>query len=146
MSEPLDPLGEYARRILQGDLSWQARGACIGVSSEVTKMFVCIEEEEFTHGDATATGLQVQKYVVETFCQGCVVQWECARFACEFEEPIGVWGMTMRDRRWLMKQRNPLGIIDSARLDGVPVSVEVSGRRSAMRRHPAMQNRELARV
>lgn len=146
MSDPLGQLGEYARRILSGDLSWQEHGACVGVSPEVTKMFVCIEEEEFTHGAATATGLQAQKYVVETFCQGCAVQWECARFACEFEEPIGVWGLTMRDRRWLMKQRNPLGIIDAARLEGVPVSILVNERRSAMRRHPAMRYRVPAAV
>lgn len=146
MSDEPGTLRDYVVSIAVGDLGWQERARCAGISISAIKMFTCREEDRFVHNDEEATGLQVQKYVVETFCLECPVQWECARFACDQEEPIGVWGMTLRDRNWLMKQRNPAGIIDLARREKMAVSVAVQLRRSEMQRHPCMRRRQRQQV
>lgn len=76
-------------------------------------------------------GVDIQQYLVETRCQTCVVQWECARQGVAYEEveagdrSTGAWAMLRRDRRWLAQQPDALGLIDLAKLHDVPVSIMV---------------------
>lgn len=146
MVKPIDDFASYIERVTTRDSTWTQHARCKEASPEVNRMFTCIEEDRFAHGEQMATGLQVQQYVVDRFCLGCPVQWECARWACEDDEPVGAWAMTLRDRRWLMSQRNPLGIIDAARRAQRAISIEVQERRGARRRHPAMRRGAPAEV
>jgi hypothetical protein len=125
-------LADYVRTITERDGKWRLRAHCRGASSQVVEMFTCLEDEDFEILGRHVTGFDVQTYLVEAYCHLCEVQWECAREAVVFEEreggdrSTGAWAMTRRDRRWLAKQPDALGIIDRAKVDGVPVSVAIA--------------------
>lgn len=146
MVEPIDSEADYVKRVAAGDETWRLHALCCGITVDTQEMFFCFEEDEIQHRGEIATGLQVQRYLVETFCSHCPVQWECLRSACADDTTVGVWGATGRDRRWLMKQRNPLGIIDTARIDKQAVSEAIRMRRKALARHPSMRPRPNGQV
>ena len=141
MPEPIDSASGYVLRTALGDLSWQEHALCRGATKELSQMFFCLEEDSFEHDGQVATGLQVQRYLVDTICSHCPVQWDCLRHAVVVDESSGVWAVTGRDRRWLMKRRNPLGIIDAARLRKQPLHETITELRAAMTKHPAMRPR-----
>ncbi len=126
---------DYINRVAFRDETWRLRSACRNSSPQIVTMFTCTEDETFEMFDKQIDGYHIQCYLVESYCRTCPVQWECARHAIEVEEveagdrSTGAWAMTRRDRRWLFKQSNALGIIDQAHWDGVPVSVAVADAR-----------------
>lgn len=146
MPEPIDSTAAYALRTVLGDMTWQNEALCAGATIEVNQMFFCFEEDEFIHDGKIASGLQVQRYLVDSHCRHCPVQWDCLRHAVTVDEPVGVWAVTGRDRRWLMRRRNPLGIIDAARLRKQPLVDAISELRASMIKHPAMRPRLRTRV
>lgn len=127
----------YIERVAYRDESWRLDAACRNVSPEVNRMFTCLESDRFDTVDGgKVDGFDVQTYLVEVYCLGCPVQWECARDALTSEADLfgdfstGAWAMTRRDRRWLVEQPDALGIIDAAKWDGVPVAVAVAEARA----------------
>jgi hypothetical protein len=126
---------EYVRRITQRDETWRVDAACRNSSAEVVTMFTCTEDEEFIRNGALIAGVVVQRYLVDTFCHGCAVQWECAHTGLVEEaeagdRSTGAWAMIRSDRRWLFKQPDALGIIDHAKLNNIPVHEAVTKARA----------------
>lgn len=125
----------YIETVVSRDGAWRKRSACRGANPEIVTMFTCTEDEDFEILGRKVNGFDVQSYLVEAYCLACPVQWECAREAVVYEEAeggdrsTGAWAMTRRDRRWLAKQPDALGIIDQARWDGIPVSRAVADAR-----------------
>lgn len=136
MPEP-DALADYAHRIVVGSRDWVKQAACLDSTDEVRSFFCCDETDTFTILGQEVRGYAVQQSLVAEWCSACPVQWECARWAIANEMECGVWGMTRRDRRWLERHPNAVGVIDAARRDHVPVGTYVSGLRSAYSRHPS---------
>lgn len=124
MADPKDPLFAYARRVATSDSSWIADAACAGIGPARRQWFQCAEKDEINVAGAIVTGLAAQK-MAETICFSCPVQWECTREAINLEHDDCVWGVRTRHLRWLRQQPNPHGIIDTARVEGVPVQVAV---------------------
>ena len=98
-------------------------------------MFTCTEDESFERNGMKVAGGVVQRYLVDTFCQGCPVQGECAHTGLGEEaeagdRSTGAWAMIRSDRRWLFKQADALGIIDHAKLNSIPVHEAVAKARA----------------
>ncbi|MEU5398126.1 WhiB family transcriptional regulator [Streptomyces sp. NPDC005963] len=68
---------------------WVARAACRTVQPDA--LFVPGAE---------------QQRIVQTLCRGCPVRTECLAHALDGRIEHGVWGMTERDRRALLRRRS----------------------------------------
>lgn len=66
-----------------------------------------------------------------TLCAMCPVQWDCAAYALNADEPDGTWAMSLKDRKWLRKQPDAHKIVEQASFDGVPVQFAVRRARTA---------------
>lgn len=126
---------DYAEVIATRSDVWRDRATCRDSSPEVVTMFTCTEDEKFEQGGVVVTGAVVQGYLLEAYCAGCPVQWECAHAGLVEEadagdRSTGVWAMMRSDRRWLSKQDDALGIIDLAYLNGTPVQEAVAEERA----------------
>lgn len=64
-------------------------------------------------------------------CHSCAQQWLCARWAIEVDERTGTWAMPYERLKWLKRQTDALAIIDSARVNEIPVDTAVQ----VIRRH-----------
>lgn len=128
-------VAEYVRRITHRDEVWRRDAACRNSSAEVVTMFTCTEDESFERNGMKVAGVVVQRYLVDTFCHGCPVQWECAHTGLVEEadagdRSTGAWAMIRSDRRWLFKQDDALGIIDHAKMASIPVHEAVAKARA----------------
>lgn len=126
MSDWADSLREYARRVAGRDDTWKKHSLCSTVPL-YQGAFLCSGDDWLVDDDDQwITGYEAQARVVEEFCMVCPVQWECARWGVEVDEEVGVYALTVRDRRWLTRQGDAaFGIIDRARAKSEPVSVAV---------------------
>lgn len=127
MAEWFDTFREYALRVAGRDNSWKKQSLCLE-HPEFAGSFVADEDDWLVDGDDKwVSGYEAQKRVVEQFCLVCPVQWECARWGIEVEEEVGVYALTVRERRWLFNNRGDaaLALIDKARISGTPVQVAV---------------------
>lgn len=127
MSDWYDSLREYALRVAGRDDTWKKRSLCLD-QPEFAGSFTADEDDMLVDGDNEwVTGYEAQKRVVEQFCFHCPVQWECARWGVEVNEEVGVYALTVRERRWLINNRaeTALTLIDEARIAGTPVQVAV---------------------
>lgn len=134
---PLDVYIEWCTTLpSERDWDWRERAACRGAGPQRVAMFTCLEDETFDIFGEKLSGYDVQCFLVDTYCRTCPVQWECARWGVEVEEyeagdrSTGAWAMPRRDRRWLAQHPACLGIIDQAKVDGVPVSEAVADARA----------------
>lgn len=136
-------LRDYIVGVASGDQTWRHKSACRDSSPTIVSMFTCSEDDTFELFGKQVSGYHVQTYLVTEYCHTCPVQWECARYAVQNEvDPkylragggwdfSGAWAMLRRDLRWLAKSPDPLGLIDQAKMDNVPVSVAVRDAREA---------------
>lgn len=127
-------LRDYITGVASGDQSWRDRSACRNSSPTIVAMFTCAEDETFELFGKRLSGFDVQTYLVAEYCHPCPVQWECARHAVQHEMDsryTGAWAMLRRDLRWLAKRDDPLGFIDGAKVEAVPVSIAVRDARCA---------------
>ena len=108
------------------DRTWMPDGLCRKNHPDTpAKAWSCDESEKVVIAGATVTAYRAQKAAVGV-CFSCPAQWDCARFAVEGAEECGVWGMIMRDLRWLLASGlDGVALIEGARKRGVPVQVMV---------------------
>lgn len=130
MTSPLDELAAYAQRVVGMDSTWMTHAVCRGLDQAKKAWFTCITRDELWIAGSRTNGYEAHKHAVN-ICFNCPVQWECARWAVEVEEEVGVWGMFPADLGWLQDHAaNPLGIIDTARVAEEPVQVAVQRARA----------------
>lgn len=129
MIDWVDSLSEYAQRVAGRDDSWKKQSLCGKEEFALfAGCFVADEDDWLVDGDNQwVTGYEAQKRVVEQICIDCPVQWECARWGLEVDEEVGVYALTVRERRWLAANRTDtaLALIDDARIKGVAVQIAV---------------------
>jgi len=76
---------------------------------------------------APILGIEARK-VVEmalVICGGCMVRYDCARFAVEGRMRGGTWAMSMKQLDWLQKQPDALDLIRQAEETNTEVQVFV---------------------
>jgi hypothetical protein len=97
--------------------------------SRVTPWLATTGETYVFVGRRTAGAKLIEMALLE--CAMCRVQWDCASFGVSVGEPVGVWAMSIEDRRWLQRQSEPDLIIKQAEADGQPVQFAVRDLRAA---------------
>jgi hypothetical protein len=126
----------YVKRCHGHDTSWTDQARCKGLSSDPKSPWynAWSTEPKTKHrfGDMVVLGEQLIKVGLD-LCMHCPVQWDCATWALNVDEPQGTWGMRFEDLRALREIRNPLALIERARLAEVPVQVAVRRLRSQPR-------------
>jgi hypothetical protein len=130
--------------------SWKKDALCVRAKSR-SKWFTCSESDTIEVFGQKVSGREAQKLATEKFCFECDAQWDCARWAVEYDEPHNVWGLTVQDLRWLKRPTqldrlgipwtsdDAIGLIEKARDMGVPVQVAVSRARSCISTPPKKQ-------
>lgn len=116
-------------------------GSCFR-SELVDKAWTCGE-----HGKIKISGHYVKcselTEMAVMICQTCPVQYDCARYAVDYEEPAGTWAMHRRHLEWLqnvgvrlverLKPGEAHDIIAAAEAEQVPVEQYVAAVRVARR-------------
>lgn len=110
------------------DSTWKTEARCAGKSNNPNSPWYdawFIEPKGKRNlGGAIVRGTELIKVALD-ICMHCPVQWDCATYALDSNEPQGTWGMAFEDLRWVKKQKNAREIIDTARELGVAVQVAV---------------------
>lgn len=123
-------LPNYVTRSHNVDASWTEDAKCKGLSGATDSPWYnawFIEPSGKQRiGDAIVRGEELIKVALD-ICMHCPVQWQCARWALEVEEPQGTWGLPFDDLRWLRRQfgDQAAGVIDRAEGLDDPVQVHV---------------------
>ena len=137
-----DEQHDYVKRVVTRDETWRLNANCRDGGPQLVDLFCCLEDDLYVNRggfpvrvdapkrrEIPITGLSMQQYVVGALCVPCPVQWECARHALEHEadnkRSTGAWSMTRRDLRWLAGRSDAMQIVDTARYEGVAVSIRV---------------------
>lgn len=113
------------------DATWKAKAQCLGKSNNPKSPFY---EAWYTEAgkvhelhDGTKVSGKVLTEVALTFCAMCPVQWECATWAINVDEPYCVWGASYEDIEWLQKRgaERARSDIEGARKRGEAVQVMI---------------------
>ena len=113
-----DALDLYADITSERDRTWKQQAACRREDVARRRLWTASEGEYITIAGVRIPGIDAQE-AAAMICSGCPVQWDCVRWAIEVGEVAGVWGMTMRELRWLSQQRNAIALIDAAEDNGI---------------------------
>jgi len=113
------------------DDSWKQQALCLGKSNNPNSPFY---EAWYTdpwrvhtlHDGTKISGATLTEVALQ-FCAMCPVQWDCATWAINVEEPYCVWGASHEDIEWLQRKRSTraAGDIERARREGTAVQVMV---------------------
>lgn len=87
-------------------------------------------DHKYRFGNAILKGSELHEMACLE-CALCSVQWDCASYGVDVEEPLGVYAMSIDDRVWLQDRHDAEKIIRDAEAAGVPVQFVVGRRRKA---------------
>lgn len=115
-----DALDLYADISNGRDRTWKQHGACRRQDVARRVLWTASEGVNVTIAGVEIPGIDAQE-AAAMICSGCPVQWDCVRWAIEVGEVAGVWGMTLRELRWLssLGVNRAVALIDAAEDNGV---------------------------
>lgn len=129
----IDDLGVLLAAALHLDTDWKAYGKCRQWRYEDDPDGVIFRPspwhgatKSIIVGDTKVSPREMVK-VALSFCHGCPVQWDCARFAVAGLSQAGVWSMSIKKLKAL--QRNPeraMALIHDAQDTETPMQVAVA--------------------
>lgn len=126
----IDALGSLITAALDLDWSWFDRGAC----TTWHQTWAGPTPWQFDPG-VVRDGIKGDEMIEVALltCQGCPVQYQCAKFAVLGRMNAGTWAMHPHDLVWLGQQKDRLRIISDAEAAGLPVGRVVRQQRDARR-------------
>jgi hypothetical protein len=109
---------------IEREMPWRKHGLCRR-SADRSIWFVVGEDESVRWQGQAINGRQAQLLAVDKYCSECPVQYDCAMWAVQNEEPTGVWAMVIRDMLWLQRFGGGEIIVEYAKMLDEPVQVVV---------------------
>lgn len=109
---------------LSTGMEWSRKALCRKAGSRA-EWFVCDEDDPIVWNGEEFTGRRAHLLAAEKYCSECDAQYDCAMWALRNEEPVGVWGMTIRDMLWLQRFGGGEMVVEAAKFHGEPVQVTV---------------------